>query len=220
MLLSSLREQVLETALQMVRDGIAHGAQGNISFFDRESRLVVITPSAIPYAHMKVEDICVIDLDGNPVESLWKSTSETRMHLIFYQKSNDVGAVVHSHAPYATLFGIVRQSIPMVLTEAAACLTGAVPIAPYAQAGSQELANIVFETIGDGAAVVLANHGLLTTGRTLEQAYDATLAAETTARLVWMAQSMGKQVFEVPSEECRLMREMYLNHYKPYQVKK
>lgn len=216
MLLQSLREQVFAATQRMVVDNLAYGSQGNISALDRERDLVVITPTAIPYAKMSVEDMVVIDLEGNLVEARWKPTSETPMHLIFYQKRADVGAVVHTHAPYATVFGVLHEPIPVLLTEAATCLGAAVPVAPYRRPGTPELAHTVLETIGTGVAVILAQHGLLTAGADLNQAYDTAMAAETSARLVIITRSMGAAVHNLPEEEVAFMRNLYLTKYKPY----
>ena len=220
MLLKELREQVLETGLRMVADQIAHGAQGNISILDPESKLIAITPSAIPYHALKVEDICVVDLSGKVVEGQWRPTSEMALHLVFYRNRLDVGAVVHSHAPYCSVFGITHEPIPMVLTEAATCLTGPVPVAPYRRPGSEEVAQVTYEAMAPrGVAAVMAHHGLVTVGATLAQAYDSTLAAETSARMVMMARSMGRQEVVLDAEECATMRQIYLTHYKPTSAK-
>jgi L-ribulose-5-phosphate 4-epimerase len=218
MLLKSLREQVFETALKMVADDIAYGAQGNISALDRVSGLVVITPSAVPYAKMVVEDMVVLDLSGKLVEAKWRPTSELPMHLIFYNHRPEIGAVVHSHAPYATVFGIIHESIPVVLTEASTCLGGPVPVAPYCRPGTDELAKLVLDTMGSGVAVILAQHGLLAAGADLGQAYDTTMAAETSARLVIMARSMGAALHSMEPSEVAFMRDLYLTKYKPNPV--
>ncbi len=219
MLLQTLREQVFETAQRMVIDNLAYGAQGNISAVDRERSLVVITPTAIPYAKMTVEDIVVLDLEGNLVEARWMPTSETPMHLIFYQKRSDVGAVVHTHAPYATVFSVLHEPIPVLLTEAATCLGAPVPVAPYRRPGTPELAQTVLDTMGKGVAVILAQHGLLTVGADLGQAYDTAMAAETSAHLMIMTQSMDATVHALPEGEVAFMRNLYLTKYKPYPVR-
>jgi len=219
MLLKTLREQVFETAQKMVTDNLAYGAQGNISALEREKELVVITPTAIPYAKMSVEDTVVIDLEGNLVEARWRPTSETPMHLIFYKNRTDVGAVVHTHAPYATLFGVIHEPIPVLLTEAATCLGGPVPVAPYCRPGTPELAKLVLEKMDDGVAVLLAQHGLLSVGADLGQAYDTAMAAETSARLAIMIRSMGKEAYGLPEGEVEFMRNLYLTKYKPYPVR-
>jgi len=219
MLLQSLREQVFETAQRMVVDNLAYGSQGNVSALDRERGLVVITPTAIPYSKMTVDDTVVLDLEGNFVETHWRPTSETPMHLIFYQKRPEIGAVVHTHALHATVFGVVHEPIPVLLTEAATCLGGPVPVAPYRTPGTPELAQIVLETMGDGVAVILAQHGLLCAGADLTQAYDTTMAAETSARLVIMTRSMGVAVHALLEDEVAFMRNLYLTKYKPYPIR-
>jgi L-ribulose-5-phosphate 4-epimerase len=220
MQLEALRAEVLATAHRMVTDGLAHGAQGNISALDRESGLIAVTPSALEYAGMQVEDIVVVDKDGRVVEGRWKPTSETPMHTIFYRERQDVAAVVHAHAPYATTFAIAREPIPIVLAEAALCLGGAVPVAPYCRPGTDELARTILQTMGAGVSALLANHGLITVGTNLKQAYSATIAAEQMARQVIMARSMGTSPVALPDEEVAALRELHLRHYKVTPVSK
>jgi L-fuculose-phosphate aldolase len=215
MQLADLRAEVLKAGLRMVADGCAHGAQGNISARDPETGLIAITPSAIPYDEMQIEDIAVISHDGEIVTGRWQPTSEMPMHTVLYRERPDVGAVVHSHAPHATVFALIHEPIPLVLTEAAACLGEPVRVARYVQPGTKELGGVALETMGSGVAVLLANHGLLTVGDNLAQAYDATLAAETTARLVIMARSMGAAPVGLSPDAVAVMRDGYLHGYRP-----
>lgn len=215
MTIDDLCSDVYNLAQQLVPDGLAHGAQGNISACDRESGLVAVTPSAIPYCSMKLDDIVVTDMHGKVVKGKWNPTSEIRMHTIFYRERTDVNAVVHTHAPYASVFAITHEQIPPVLIEAACCLTGPVPVAPYRAPGSIELAEIVFNFIGNGVAVLLAQHGLLTVGPSLAEAYDSTLAAENTARLVIWAKSMGSQIVTLDPENQAQVRHSYVTYYHP-----
>jgi L-ribulose-5-phosphate 4-epimerase len=214
MLLAELRAEVLSTALRMVEDGLAHGAQGNISARDPDSGLLAVTPSALEYSAMSAEDVVVVDHDGRVVEGRWKPTSETPMHTIFYRERPEVGAVVHTHSPFATTFAIAREAIPVVLAEAALCLGGAVPVAPYCRPGTEVLARTVLDTMGHGVGVLLANHGLITVGANLAQAYAATIAAEQMARCIIWARSMGCQPKALPDEEVVALRDLYLHHYR------
>jgi L-ribulose-5-phosphate 4-epimerase len=217
MLLKELRTQVLETSLQMVRDGLAYGAGGNISALDHESGLVAITPSAIEYTKMKAEDVVVVDTQGKLVEGKWKPTSESPMHTIFYREREDVGAVVHTHAPHASIFAIVNEPIPMVVTEAALCLGGPVQVAPYVRPGTDALAQKVLEVMGPGVAVLLGQHGMLTVGHNLGEAYSSTIAAEVSARFTILARAMGAQPMQLDPGEVTALRELYLKHYHPTQ---
>ena len=88
-------------------------------------------PSAADYATMTVKDIVVVDLDGNIVKGRWKPTIETPMHVGFYRRRSEVGAVVHCHAPQVSGFAAALRPIPLVLAEAAACVGGEVPVAPF-----------------------------------------------------------------------------------------
>lgn len=215
MSLNGLRQQVLQIGLRMVEDGVARGSQGNVSALDSESGLIAITPSAIPYRELQVEDICVVDKEGKIVEGKWKPTSEIALHLVFYQRRSDVGAVVHSHAPYSTVFGIVYEPIPLVLAETAMNLSAHVPVAPYARPGTKEVAEVTFEAmLPDKVAAVMAHHGLVTVGLSLEAAYESTVAVEMTARIVMMAHSMGKTIHALDLQECQELRQIYLSSYK------
>ncbi len=221
MFLKDLRQQVLETALRMLEDGIAHGSQGNVSALDQEHEAIAITPSAIPYTQLKTEDICVVDKEGKIIEGKWKPTSEIALHLIFYQRREDVRAVVHSHAPYSSVFGVIHEPIPIVLNETAMNLSGPIPVAPYARPGTQEVAEITFQTmLPDQVAAIMAHHGLVTVGPNLAAAYDSTLAAEMTAKIVILARSMGARVIPMDDKECRQLREIYLSSYRaqPFSV--
>jgi len=219
MLLESLRKQVLETALQMVSDGLAFGAGGNVSALDRESGLLAITPSALDYHKMAPDDVVVIDKLGKVVEGKWKPTSEMPMHTIFYRERDEVGAVVHTHAPYASIFAVINESVPLVITEAALCIGAPVRVAPYCRPGTEELARIVLDTMGQEIAVLLGQHGLITVGANLGQAYSSTIATEMSARVTFMARSMRAEPQLLNLEEVAELRQLYLRHYRPSAAK-
>ena len=215
MLLKSLREQIVEFCLLMLENDLAYTSQGNISARDPETGYVAITPSAIPYRKMKAEDINIVKPDGAVVEAKWKSTSETPLHLIFFRERKDVGAVVHAHAPYASVFAVANEPIPVVLTEAAAFVGGRVPVARYGRPGSEDLARATFEGIGEGSAVLMLQHGLLCIGPDLNMAYETALSVEMTARVLLLSRLLRANVGEVDAEEVRLIRERVLKTYHP-----
>ena len=199
----------------MIGDGLAFGAGGNISTRDPDSGLIAITPSAIEYTKMSPEDIVLIDQYGKKVEGQWKPTSETPMHTIFYRERPDIGAVVHTHAPYASVFAISGEPIPMVVTEAALCIGGMVKVAPYVRPGTEELARTVLETMGPGVSVLLAQHGMIAVGPDLHAAYATTIATEVSARLTLLSRSAGMNPITIDSSEVAELRQLYLEHYHP-----
>ncbi len=212
------RKIILEISKKLIAAGLIHNGQGNVSMYNRESGLAAITPSAVPYEERELEDICVVDLDGNIVEGKWKSTSETSMHLIYYKKRPDVNAVIHTHAPKSSVFGIIgNEPMPMVLNEASMGIGGAVPIAPYARPGTKELADVTCKALGDGYAAIMAHHGLITVGPTIDLAFIATMAVESTADAIIMARSMGVEAIPMPDDEVKILRELMMG-YKPQKV--
>lgn len=218
MLLVKQREKIISVSLQLMAEKCVSDGQGNLSIMDREQNLIAITPSAVPYQDREPEDICVVDPQGNLIEGNWKPTSEIALHLVFYRRRADISAVVHTHAPNSTVFGIIGdEPMPMVLNEAAMGLGGAVPIAPYARPGTERLAELTCEATGDGIAVIMAHHGLVTIGDTLEHAYAATTAAEATAQAIILARSMGACVQSLEDEEVKSLRKMYLG-YRPQSI--
>ena len=209
------RKEIISVSNRLYKAGLVSEGQGNISVFNRQVGLIAITPSAVPYSQRETRDICLVDLEGNLIEGKWKPTSEISLHLIQYQKRADVNAVIHSHAPKATVFGIIgSKPMPMVLTEAAMKLGRAVPIAPYARPGTVELGEITQLALGDGNAAIMANHGIITVGTTLEGAYQATIAVETTAETLINASALGHEIKALDALEVIELSQLH-GKYKP-----
>lgn len=218
MLLAELRQQVFRYAKQMSEDKLAHGAQGNVSALDRERGLVVITPSAMDYATMNAADIVVIDMEGNVVDGKWKPTVETPLHTLFYRRRPDVGAVTHCHAPNVSAFAAALRPIPMVLSEAAACVGHEVPVAPFMPSGTAAFAELMLDVIGEGNAAIMGQHGLVTCGVNLRRAYGAALAVEDCARAYVLAKQLGCEPQVLPREVCQQLHEWWLAHYQQTRV--
>lgn len=214
----SMRTAVLNTSLRLVQERLVYGSQGNVSARDGESNAIAITPSAIPYKDLRPEDICIVDLQGNVVEGAWKPTSELLLHLAIYQQYPAVRAVIHSHAPYASVFAVAREPLPVALSESAMVLGSVLPLAPYARPGSSELAQITASTLQDAMGAIMANHGLITIGRDLDQALQASLAAEANARAVILARAMGKQEAALDPSEAASLHEAFLRTYHPQRL--
>lgn len=214
MKLSELRSEIVHLGMELVHQGVVHNGQGNLSAFDREQGLVAISPSAVKYEERAPQDICVIDLEGDLVEGRWKPTSEMALHLVFYRRRPEVSAVVHAHAPFTSVFSILDQAaMPMVLSESAMALGGAVQVAPYRRPGTQELADVTERACGPASGVIMAHHGLVAIGSSLHLAHQAALAAEFTARVLVMAYSVGAPIKELDEREVAELRKLYLDHY-------
>lgn len=212
--LESLREQVLEYSLKMSHEGLAPSTWGNVSALDPESGLMAITPSAIPYDQLTPADICLISLDGEHVECPHKPSTETPLHLVFYKGRPGTLAVVHTHSLYATAFAVAGQEIPCCITTQGSTVGGRVPCAPYTKSGTEEFGQIALDAMGDRQAVLLGNHGVVTIGSSLDEAYTAAIIVEAAAKIVSFSSAIGTPN-ELPETEVARLREKYLKVYRP-----
>ena len=136
---------------------------------------------------LKPEDLVLVSLEGKQLEGKQAKSVETPMHVAVYRARSDVYGVVHSHAPVATAFGIAGIEILPVTTETYAFIPNGVPIVPFEKPGTNRLANAVQKRIRKHDAVILENHGILTVGRSIEDARNLNMMIEETARLQFMA---------------------------------
>ena len=126
-MLEELKQQVLEANLLLPKYGLVTFTWGNVSSIDRESGLVVIKPSGVPYDGMTVEDMVVVDLDGKVVEGKWKPSSDTPTHIELYKAFPECGGIVHTHSRWATTFAQAGRGIPAMGTTQADYFYGEIP---------------------------------------------------------------------------------------------
>lgn len=210
--LLSLRADVARYAKKMHDSGLVRATQGNLSARDPESGLICVTPSGAEYDSLNAKDIVVVSADGQAVEGRWKPSLETPAHLAVYRRRADVGCVMHTHSIYATVFGVLYRSFPMILAESAYCLGGEVPVAPYQESGSLEFGEMVARYLGDHSAVIWGNHGAMVVGRTVAQAYSVAHALEDSAHVYWLASQLGES-HALPEDEVRRLHASWLASY-------
>ncbi|MCS7464808.1 L-ribulose-5-phosphate 4-epimerase [Paenibacillus doosanensis] len=154
-MLVQLKQAVWEANLNLPKYGLVTFTWGNVSGIDRELGLVVIKPSGVPYERLRVEDLVVVDLDGNIVEGKLKPSSDTATHLVLYKAFPDIGGIVHTHSPWATSWAQAGIGIPALGTTHADYFYGEVPCTrPMTEAeikGAYELetGNVIVETFKD-----------------------------------------------------------------------
>ncbi|MEV0096350.1 class II aldolase/adducin family protein [Streptomyces sp. NPDC050738] len=170
--------ELVATARRTAAEGLVVGTSGNVSV--RSGDLILLTPSGVPYGRLGPQDTVAVDLSGRQVIGTLAPTSELPLHLAVYG-STDATAVVHTHAVHGTAVSTLVPELPLVHYMAAA-LGGPVRVAPYALYGSEELAENVLRALAGRTGCLLQNHGTLTYGTTLSQAYDRT------AQLEWMCE--------------------------------
>jgi len=204
---TEIREALLATAKQMIACGLVEGTAGNVS-----ARLpngnVVLTPSSVDYDTMTLDDLVVTDLEGTILEGERTPTTEKSLHLACLRKHPDIGAVMHCHALFATMFAVVRQPIPCVIEEFDVYVGGEVPVAGYRLTGSDELAEEVSGWLADRGAVLMANHGLLCVGKHPADVLKVAKLVERTAQIIWGARLLGEPV-PLPDSTLEMFAPVY-----------
>ena len=151
-MLEKLKQEVLEANLLLPKYGLITFTWGNVSGIDRESGLVVIKPSGVPYDGMTAEDMVVVDLGGNVVEGKWKPSSDTPTHLVLYKAFPSCGGIVHTHSRWATSFAQAGVGIAPLGTTQGDYFYGEIPctrcMTPAEIAGEyeKETGNVIVET--------------------------------------------------------------------------
>ncbi|MDQ0797096.1 class II aldolase/adducin family protein [Streptomyces sp. B1I3] len=177
-------DAVVATARRTASEGLVVGTSGNVSA--RVGEIVLVTPSAVHYDRLGPGDAVGVDLRGRRVFGELPPTSELPLHLAVYN-STSAAAVVHTHAVHATAVSTLVAEVPPV-HYAAAMLGGPVRTAPYARYGTRELADGMLAALRDRTGCLLRNHGTVTYGDSLDEAYDRTAQLEWMCRL-WLTAS-------------------------------
>lgn len=203
MILQKEREQVIEFSLKMVARGLSGGTQGNISVFNRDLGLFAISPSSMPYDTLKPEDVVVMRLDGSIADGDRKPSVEHELHRIFYVNRTDVNAVVHTHSLYATAFSTLgKAELPAISNMMALSRGPSLKCTHYVKGGSTEIAELAFQTMGNQRAVLLGNHGVVTAGKDIDQAFVIAEEMESLANIYFIAKIAGDPVV-LPPEALR-----------------
>lgn len=182
------RAEVAETALGLLTSGLIVNTSGNVSV--RVGEHVVITPSGRDYKSLTPRDIAVVDLKGSVVEGEMLPSSETPLHLSVYESNPEVRAIVHAHSIYATAISTVLDLLPTIHYQMVD-LGGAVPVAPYRTFGTDELAEVTSQALQGRSAVIMKNHGSLTTAETLDKALGRCVTLEWCSKVYLKALSAG-----------------------------
>ncbi len=201
-------ESLVRYGRRMNPDGLAVGPAGNLSV--RLDDVVAITPSQIRYDEVTPEQICFVTMDGEPVGGEGRVSSETPMHLSVYRTTR-AAAVVHTHSPRAVAASTVVEELPAIHYSILRAGGGpTIRVAPYERFGSDELAAVALEGLTDRTAVLLQNHGAITYGRDLADAYERAQLVEWLADVHLSARAVGtprilttEELDEVTAESAR-----------------
>lgn len=201
-----LKKHLTEYGHRLYQRGFLAGADGNISVRLDDDR-VMVTPSGIAKGFMTPDDAVIVDFAGKVRQGSHQASSELLMHLFVYQAREDVFACVHSHAPFATSFAVAGIALPEDVLPEVVLTVGKIPLTDYAPPGTDAVPKSLEPHIESANAFLLRNHGLLTLGRNLEEAYNRHETVEHLARIVYQARHLGN-IDAIPSDDFQRLERM------------
>jgi L-fuculose-phosphate aldolase len=189
--IQNIKLEICDIGDRLYKRGFAAANDGNISYRVDE-KTVVCTPTLICKGFMKPEDLCVVDMEGKQQSGRRKRTSEIMLHLAIMKERPEVKAVVHCHPPHATAFGIAREPIPQCVLPEVEIFLGEVPITKYEIPGGKDFADTILPFVHKANVIILANHGTVSFGETVEKAYWATEILDGYCRMLMLARGLGR----------------------------
>jgi len=197
-----LRCDIVEVGRRLYARGLIGGHEGNVSV--RLESSLLITPAGVCKGFLSADMIVRTDLEGRPQDG-GRASTETLMHTAVYRRRGDVHAVVHAHPPTATAFAVAGIALDRPLTAEAVVTLGPVPLIPYGQPSTDELADNVGRAVCEAHALLMAHHGALAVGDTLERAWERMETLEQLARVALVARLLGPER-ALPSAEVGALR--------------
>lgn len=200
-------QQVLLVAKRLDEKGILNAIEGNISV--RVGDLVYITPSGMNKAFLKEEQIAVLTLEGEQVSGSCKASSEYKLHLHAYKCRDDIGGIVHAHAPYLTAHALCGKPVRSDAYPEMIVVYGSIEVAAYGRPGTDDIYREVGPLLQKEDVILLENHGAMAVGKTVIDAMNAMEAAEASARILTLANQVGTPKI-LPEKEQEILWQQHL----------
>lgn len=186
------RKEVANFMRRLYRQGLTTTSGGNISLKINDN-IILITPSATDKGRMRWNEVGIMTISGENLTPELKPSIESEMHLSIYSKKKDVSSVVHAHPLFASAYTAMKCKIDTNLTAEARAVCGDPCFVPYALMGTKELASLASESIINSDILLLENHGVVTTGSSLLQAFDKLEVLENAAKMTMIVEMTGKK---------------------------
>ncbi len=204
---NGLREDVVRVVTELYTTGLITATGGNASVRVPDSEHVLITPSQLFKGDLHPDVLVRIDMAGKSLDpNAMSPSSEWPMHCAIYQARPDVKAIVHTHAPQVTILGLSELPFLPISTEAA--FLGDLPRVPFIMPGTTDLAQAVKDALGNKAAVLMQNHGLIAVASSLRRAATLSEIVERTAEIILGCYAVGKEPPTLPENVIPLLRQI------------
>ena len=184
-----VKQDICDIGRRIYNKGFAAANDGNITVRVSDNE-VLCTPTMHSKGFLTPDDICTIDMNGNQTAGRKKRSSEALLHLEIYKARPEIKSVVHCHPPHATAFAIAREPIPQCVLPEVEIFLGDVPITRYETPGGKAFAETILPFVNQTNVIVLANHGTVSYGADVEQAYWWTEILDAYCRMLMLASSL------------------------------
>jgi len=214
MLYEQLRAQVCELNKDLQRYGLVAWTAGNVSARVPGENAFIIKPSGVIYENLSAENMVVCDINGNVIEGELSPSSDTATHAYIYRSMPEVHGVVHTHSNFASAWAAAHRSIPCALTAMADEFGGDIPLGPFALIGGEEIGKGVVETLHNSrsTAVIMANHGVFTIGKSATSAVKSAVMCEDVAKTMFYAQGLAP-INKISQTDINSLYHRYQNVY-------
>lgn len=203
-----IREQIVAACKKLESSGLNRGTSGNVSC--RENDHFLVTPSGVPVNDITPSRIVAVGFDGKVI-GIGKPSSEWHFHRDILAARSDIGAVVHTHSPHATAIACLREAIPAFHYMIAVAGGDSIRCAPYALFGTEALSRNAVAALEGRKACLLANHGMITLGRDLDEAMAIAIEVESLCQQYLLARQVGQPTL-LSAEQMQLVIEKFKNY--------
>ena len=199
-----VKQDICDIGRRIYNKGFAAANDGNITVRVSDNE-VLCTPTMHSKGFLTPDDICTIDMDGNQTAGRKKRSSEALLHLEIYKARPEIKSVVHCHPPHATAFAIAREPIPQCVLPEVEIFLGDVPITRYETPGGKAFAETILPFVNQTNVIVLANHGTVSYGEDVEQAYWWTEILDAYCRMLMLAKGLGNISYFTEDKQRELL---------------
>ena len=194
-----LRRDIVRGAQKIYARRINEDGEGNTSARINKTEILV-TPSSTNYDQLVPEKMVHMDLDGNVLSKGLLPSSEVKMHLGVYRDRPKAGSIIHTHSPYVTMLSVLRKGIPILMEQQIIYLGGEIHCTDITKAHTDEMGTNAVKALGINNAAILANHGAIVCGKSVDHAVRFAVFLEKIAKIYWGALQVGETVFTIPEE--------------------
>ena len=199
-----IKQDICDIGRRIYNKGFAAANDGNISVRISDNE-VLCTPTMHSKGFLKPDDICTVDMTGKQIAGRKKRSSEALLHLEIYKQRPDVKSVVHCHPPHATAFAVAREPIPQCVLPEVEVFLGDVPVTRYETPGGESFAKTILPFVQKTNIILLANHGTVSYGETVERAYWWTEILDAYCRILLLARQLGRISYFSEDKERELL---------------